>query len=104
MYAVIDDRGNQIKVAEGEVVDVDFAADAEPGSQVTFERVLLYSDASGVKIGKPAVDGAKVIAEVVGHTLAKKVYGVSFRRRKSSKRRWGHREKYTRVRIKEIKA
>jgi large subunit ribosomal protein L21 len=103
MYAVIDDRGNQIKVSEGEVVTVDLA-DAEPGSEVVFERVLLVSDDSGVKIGRPVVQDAKVIAEVIGNVKGKKVYGVSFRRRKSSRVRKGHRQKYTKVRIKEIKA
>jgi len=103
MYAVIDDRGNQIKVSEGEVINVDLA-DVEPGSEVVFERVLLVSDDSGVKIGRPVVQDAKVIAEVLGNVKGKKVYGISFRRRKASRVRKGHRQKYTKVRIKEIKA
>ena len=103
MYAVIDDRGSQIKVTEGEVVAIDLS-DAEPGSEVIFDRVLLFVDDSGVKVGTPTVDGASVVAEVVGDIKGKKVYGVSFRRRKSSKVRNGHRQRYTRVKIKAIKA
>jgi large subunit ribosomal protein L21 len=103
MYAVIDDRGSHIKVAEGEVLNVDLL-DGLPGAEVVFDRVLLYSDESGVVIGKPTVEGAEVVAEVVGLAKGKKVHGVSFRRRKNSKVRKGHRQKYSRVRIKQIKA
>ena len=103
MYAVIDDRGSQIKVAEGEIIAIDLA-DFEPGSEVIFDRVLLLSGDSGVKIGAPVVEGASVVAEVVGTVKGVKVHGMSFRRRKSSKVRKGHRQKYTRVRIKQIKA
>jgi len=103
MYAVIDDRGNQIKVSEGDIIDVDLA-DSEPGTEVVFDRVLLVSSGIGIQIGAPAVEGAKVVGEVVGPTKGKKLYGVSFRRRKSSKVRKGHRQQYLRVKIKEIKA
>ncbi|MCD6405580.1 MAG: 50S ribosomal protein L21 [Planctomycetes bacterium] len=103
MYAVINDRGNQIKVAQGNVVSVDLM-DAEPGSEVIFDNVLLYSDDSGVKVGRPTVEGAAVVGEILGPIKGKKIYGVSFRRRKASQVRKGHRQKYTQVRIKEIKA
>jgi len=103
MYAVIDDRGNQVKVSAGDVVDLDLLA-VEAGSEVIFDRVLVYSDESGVKIGKPTVEGASVVGEVIGEVKGRKVYGVSFRRRKNSKVRKGHRQKYSRVEIKEIRA
>ncbi len=103
MYAVINDRGNQIKVAQGDVVSVDLL-DAEPGAEVVFDNVLFYSDGSGVKVGQPAVEGATVVGEVMGHIKDKKIYGVSFRRRKGSQVRKGHRQKYTQVRIKGINA
>ncbi len=103
MYAVIDDRGNQIKVAAGEVVEIDLI-DGEAGSEIVFDKVLFVSDDSGVKVGKPALDGAKVTAEVIGESAGKKVYGMSFRRRKNSKVRKGHRQHYTQVRIKDITA
>lgn len=103
MYAVIDDRGNQIKVVQGEIIDVDLM-DVEEGGEIVFERVLLYSDDSGVKVGKPAVEGVQVVAEMLGEVKGKKVYGVSFRRRKNSRVRKGHRQHYSRIKIKEIKA
>lgn len=101
MYAVIDDRGNQIRVAEGEIVEIDLM-DAEPGAEIVFEKVLLASGDSGVTVGKPSIEGARVVAEVLGNSKGRKVYGVSFRRRKNSKVRKGHRQHYSRVRIKEI--
>jgi large subunit ribosomal protein L21 len=104
MYAVIDDRGNQVKVTQGEVVGLDLDTNAEPGSEVVFERVLLYSGDDGIKVGKPVVEGVTVVAEIIGAVKGKKVHGVSFRRRKNSKVRKGHRQQYTKVRIKEIKA
>ena len=103
MYAVIDDRGNQIKVVQGEIVEVDLAV-AEPGSEIVFDRVLLTSGDAGIKVGAPVVEGARVVAEVLGETKGQKVYGMSFRRRKNSKVRKGHRQHYTSVRIKEITA
>ena len=103
MYAVVEHKGSQIKVTQGEVVNVDLL-DIEPGQEVVFDRVLLLSGESGVKIGKPAVDGASVVAEVLGEVKGKKTWGVSFPRRKSSRVRKGHRQKYTKIRIKEIKA
>jgi large subunit ribosomal protein L21 len=103
MYAVIDDRGNQIKVSQGEVLAIDLT-EAEPGTELIFDKVLLYSDDSGVKIGQPAIAGAKVVAEVIGPEAGKKVYGMTFRRRKNSKVRKGHRQHYTQIRIKEITA
>ncbi len=101
MYAVIDDRGNQIRVAEGEIVEIDLM-DAEPGAEIVFDKVLLASSDSGVTVGKPSIEGARVVAEVLGKSKGRKVYGVSFRRRKNSKVRKGHRQHYSRVRIKEI--
>jgi len=103
MYAVINDRGNQIRVVEGEILDVDLL-EAEAGSEIVFGEVLLCSDDSGVKVGKPALEGVEVVAEVLGESKGKKVHGVSFRRRKNSKVRKGHRQHFSRVRIKEIRA
>ncbi len=103
MYAVIDDRGNQLKVSPGEIVELDLM-NADPGSEIVFDRVLVYSDDDGVKVGKPTLEGAEVVAEVLGESKGRKVHGVSFRRRKNSKVRKGHRQKYSRVKIKSIRA
>ena len=103
MYAVISDRGNQITVTEGEVLEIDLL-DAAGGDEIIFDNVLMISNDSGVTLGKPAVEGVRVVAEVVCDTKGKKVYGLSFRRRKSSKVRKGHRQKYTKIKINKIEA
>jgi len=105
VYAVIEDSGRQFRVAEGDVISVDLR-EAEDGGAVEFDRVLLISDEEKgkVKVGTPLVKGAKVAAEVI-EPVAKgeKLYVHHLRRRKASRRRTGHRQKYTRVRITNIK-
>ena len=101
MYAIIADSCRQFKVEEGQEVVVDLR-DAEAGSTITFDQVLAVSGDDGVKIGKPTVDGASVTAEVLGETKGKKIYVQKFRRRKNSRRRTGHRQHYTTVRIDSI--
>lgn len=103
MYAVIEDSGQQFRVCTGDVLNVDLRALAEDATEIEFDRVLLVSGEDGAKVGTPLVPGAKVIAEVVD-PLAKgpKLYVHHLRRRKASRRRTGHRQKYIRVRIKEI--
>ncbi|MBS3734051.1 MAG: 50S ribosomal protein L21 [Phycisphaerae bacterium] len=115
MYAVIEDSGQQFRVAEGDVLNVD-ARDLDEGqTQVQFDRVLLISpstpgrdgeagDASKVKVGTPLVEGASVTGEVVDEDAkGPKVYSHKWRRRKSSRTKKGHRQTYLRVRITTIK-
>lgn len=101
MYAIIVDGGRQYKVEPGMEVDLDFR-EVENGSSLTFEKVLAVSGDDGLKLGSPTVDGATVTASVVGEKQGKKIYVQKFRRRKHSKSRIGHRQKYTRVKITEI--
>ncbi len=101
MYAIIADGGRQYKVEEGQEVVVDFR-EIDAGASIRFERVLALSDDSGLKIGKPTVPGASVTAEVVGAIQGDKVYIQKFRRRKNSRRRTGHRQIHTTVRIQKI--
>lgn len=101
MYAVIEDGERQYKVAEGEVVDLDLRK-AEPGDAIEFDKVLLVSTDDDVLVGTPAVEGARVVAEVVDETKGPKIMVLRFQRRKRHRRRVGHRQHYTRVRIKEI--
>ncbi|MCB9897248.1 MAG: 50S ribosomal protein L21 [Planctomycetes bacterium] len=95
MQAIIDDRGRQYIVHDGDKLLVDFMDGAEPGSEVVFDRVLSVGDA----FGKPTVDGAAVKATVVDHVRAKKIYVEKFKRRKDYRRRNGHRQTYTQVQI-----
>jgi large subunit ribosomal protein L21 len=105
MYAVIEDSGQQFRVSEGDVLDVDLRTLAEEETQVQFDRVLLVSDESGVKVGTPLVDGAVVAAEVVDPEVkGVKVHSYYLRRRKASRKKTGHRQRYLRVRITNISA
>jgi large subunit ribosomal protein L21 len=98
MYAIIADGGRQYKVEEGQMLEIDFR-EVEAGETVTFDRVLAVSSDDGFKLGKPTVSGASVSAKVIGETKGEKVFVQKFRRRKNSKRRTGHRQKYVKVQI-----
>ena len=103
MYAVIEDSGQQFRVSEGDVLNVDLREMAEEATEIEFDRVLLVSGADDVKVGTPLVAGAKVVGEIV-ERLAKgpKVHIYHWRRRKDSRRKIGHRQKYVQVRITQI--
>ena len=101
MYAIIADGGRQYKVEEGQELDIDFR-DATAGDQVTFDQVLALRGDADVHIGKPTLNGASVTAEVVGVAQGKKLVVQKLRRRKNSRRKTGHRQLYTRVKISKI--
>ena len=103
MYAVVRDRGAQYRVEEGQTLDVALL-DAEPGDQVTLDEVLLVGGADDVKIGAPLVANASVIAEVIGEARGEKIVVFKYKRKKRYRRRTGHRQDYTRLAIREIKA
>jgi large subunit ribosomal protein L21 len=98
MYAIIVDGGKQYKVRSGDEVTVDYR-DAEKGSSLTFDRVLATSDGTSVRIGTPALAGASVTAEIVGTVQGPKLVVQKFRKRKNSRRRTGHRQIHTVVKI-----
>lgn len=100
MFAVIEDGSRQYRVEQGATLQVDFRADSNEGDKLSFERVLLASNGESHQIGRPAIDGALVEAEIVS-PLEKgpKLEVQKLRRRKNSRRHTGHRQKYTTVRI-----
>ena len=102
MYAIVREDGRQYKVAPGEEVEIDLRTGAIAGSKFTFGQVLAYSDGSGVKLGTPTLAGASVTAEVVGINQGPKLVVQKLRRRKNMRRKTGHRQMYTRVRISSI--
>jgi large subunit ribosomal protein L21 len=104
MYAIIAADGRQYKVSEGQILDVDFREEAKEGDKISFDMVLLVSGSEGVKVGQPTLSGATVSAEVLGLEMGEKVYIQKIRRRKNYRRRTGHRQTYTRVRIEAITA
>ena len=105
MYAVIEDSGQQFQVQEGDVLEVDLRDLAEDQTEIEFDRVLLVSADGNVSVGTPVVAGAKVLAEIVDPLVkGQKVFISQFRRRKDSRRRIGHRQKFIQVRVKKIVA
>lgn len=104
MYAVAEISGKQYFVEEGKTVEVDKLA-AEKGAAVSFETVCLVKDASGqVKVGQPYVKGAVVKATVQDVVKGEKIVVFTYRKRKDSKRKKGHRQQYSVVRIEKIQA
>ncbi|HXI20677.1 MAG TPA: 50S ribosomal protein L21 [Gemmatimonadales bacterium] len=102
MYAIFRALGKQYRAEKGQTLKLPLM-EAEPGSKVTFDEVLLTSDGTSVKAGAPLVSGARVTAEVVGLAKGPKIYVWRFKRRKNVRRKTGHRQKYTEVRITDVK-
>ena len=98
MFAVIKTGGKQYRVANDEVVTVGKLAGA-PGETVTFDTVLMITGEGGTQVGAPSVAGVTVTGEVVEHTRGEKVIAFKKRRRKNSRRKRGHRDELTVVRI-----
>jgi len=103
VYAVVRDRGAQYRVEQGQTLDVALM-DAEPGTEVVLDEVLLVGDTADVKIGAPLVANARVVAEVVGEARGEKIIVFKYKRKKRYRRRTGHRQDYTRLAIKAIEA
>ena len=105
MYAIVEDSGTQIKVAEGDIIDIDVRDLEKDASSITFDRVLALKDGDGsATLGTPYIDGMNVTAEIVEERLGEKIDVIKFKRRKGYKRKQGHRQKYLRVRISGIGA
>jgi len=98
-YVVFADGGRQYRVAEGETLDVDYRDGLEEGAELNFDRVLAVSDGKELRFETPVLEGLSLSATVVKQTQVEKLYIQKFRRRKNSRRRTGHRQKYTRIQI-----
>ena len=97
-YAVIQTGGKQYRVASGDTVVVEQLS-GEVGDTVDFEEVLLVSNDGAVALGAPMVAGAKVTGEIIGHGLGEKLIIYKFHRRKDYRRKRGHRQRFTAVKI-----
>ncbi|MHC4138530.1 MAG: 50S ribosomal protein L21 [Planctomycetota bacterium] len=102
MYAVIRERGKQYKVEPGKSIEIDLKENTKKGDTLELTDVLMVSKDGETQIGAPTVENAKVISEVQGHIKGKKLVVMKFRRRKDSRTKQGHRQKYTKIKIKEI--
>ena len=101
-YAIFSTGGAQFRAEPGVTIKVPLLA-AEPGSKVTFDRVLLASDGKHVHAGKPVLKGAKVTAEVVRHGKGAKIRIYRFARRTGFRRHAGHRQPFTEIKIADVK-
>ena len=100
-YAVVRTGGKQYRVSPGDLIHVESLA-AEPGSTIELGEVLLAATGGAVRIGTPLVEGAKVTATVVGHGKARKILVFKMKRRKNERRKRGHRQLTTTLRVLEI--
>lgn len=101
MYAVILSGGKQHRVLEGETLKLETLPEAV-GDEVKFEQVLMVGEGSSVKVGRPYLDGCKVLATVVAHGRHDKIRIIKFNRRKHHMKSQGHRQNYTEVKITKI--
>jgi len=105
VYAVISDGGNQYKVEEGLVFEVQIRELPEGATTLEFDRILLVGDIEGgAKIGRPTVAGAKVTTSIIREMKGDKIIIRKFRRRKNYMRKQGHRQKYLQLKVDKIHA
>jgi large subunit ribosomal protein L21 len=102
-YAVIRTGGKQYRVTENDTISIE-KIEASVGDMVRFMEVLMVSTNEGVKIGTPTVEDATVTGEVVAQTRGPKIEGFTYKPKKHSSRRYGHRQYLTRVAIRSIQA
>lgn len=103
MYAIFRALGKQFRAEKGQTLRLP-RMEAEPGSKVTFDEVLLTSDGDTVNVGSPTVKGAAVVAEVVREGKERKIFVFKFKRRKGYRRKTGHRQRFTEVRVTDVRA
>ena len=101
MYAIIQTGGKQYKVSEGDEIFIE-KLDLNAEESVTFEEVIAVGTDKSLKVGTPFVKGATVTGTVLKNGKAKKIYVMTYRPKKDSKRKLGHRQPYTKVRIESI--
>ena len=101
MYAVVEINGKQYRAEQGQVLKVD-RIDQEAGSNVSFDKVLLLSGDAGIKVGSPYVEGASVLAVIDSEIKADKVIVFKYKPKKDYRRKQGHRQRYTVLKVQEI--
>ena len=101
MYAILETGGKQYKVQEGEALNVE-KLDAEAGEVVEITKVLALVNEEGISVGKPYVEGAKVVLKVVDQGKGKKIIVFKYKPKKKYRKKQGHRQPYTRVVVDKI--
>ncbi len=103
MYAIIKTGGKQYRVSEGDEIYIEKLA-GEVSDKIEFNEVLAVSDEGNFKVGQPYLESAKVEAEILAHGKQKKIYVMKYKPKKGYRRRNGHRQPYTKVKINKITA
>jgi len=103
MYAIIETGGKQYRVLEGDVVFVE-KLDVKENDTITFDKVIAVAGDDGMKVGDPYVSGASVVGTVLKQGKSKKITVFTYKPKKGSSRKLGHRQPYTQVRIDSVKA
>ena len=103
MYAVIETGGKQFQVREQDEIFIELLPETADGAEVIFDKVLLAEKSGGIVVGTPYVKGAEVKATVIKSGRAKKVTVFTYKPKKGEKRKKGHRQPYTKVKIESIK-
>ena len=101
-YAVIKTGGKQYKVKAGEILQIEKLQDSKPSSKVEFNEILAYGDDKTIEIGAPTISGAKVEAELIENSKNRTVLIFKKRRRHNSRRKNGHRQEFSKIRINKI--
>lgn len=101
MYALIETGGKQYKIQEGDILSVEKLGAGE-GEKVSFDKVLLIGSEEGIKVGKPYVEGAAVEGEVLFHGKGKKIIVFKYKAKKNYRKKQGHRQPFSRVKITKI--
>ena len=103
MYAIVEINGQQFKVEEGKKLFINHIQDTEEGKTVEFEKVLLVDNGGTVTVGAPTVNGATVVVEVVNPLVkGEKIIVFKKKRRKGYRKKNGHRQQFTEVKVKQV--
>ena len=101
-YAVIQTGGKQYKVKSGEIIKIEKLSDSKPDTKIEFKEILAYGDNKMIEVGTPTVQGAKVEANLIKNSKNRTILIFKKRRRQNSRRKNGHRQEYSMIRINKI--
>jgi large subunit ribosomal protein L21 len=98
MYAILKTGGKQLKAAQNDVLIIE-KLEGEPGTTVEFGEILMVNDGGKTQVGSPLIKGAKVTGEIIRQTKGPKIQAFNYKAKKNERKRWGHRQPQTHVRI-----
>jgi large subunit ribosomal protein L21 len=103
MYAILKTGGKQLKAAKDDILIIE-KIEGEPGAKITFDEVLLVIDGAKQTVGSPFIKGARVQAEIVRQAKGPKIEAFNYKAKKNERKRWGHRQPQTHVRVTSLEA